>query len=179
MHLNAFDYAILAVIALSILISFFRGFMRETISLATWVLGVIIALRFSPMVAQWMQPTIDSPLLRYVIAFVALFAVVFIVGFLVGLLVKGALNVTGLTIFDRLLGAVFGAVRGVLFVAVVLLFISMTSYEASPWAKHSQLTVVLKPMVKWLGGYLPEQIQHVSRWMGIDEAPDQQTKQGS
>jgi membrane protein required for colicin V production len=171
MHFNWFDYAILGVIVLSILISFFRGFLRETISLATWVLGVIIALRFSPAVAKWLESLIDSVMLRYIIAFIALFVVVFIVGFLINLILKGALNMSGLTIFDRLLGVLFGTARGVLLVTVMLLFVSMTSYEASPWAQNSQLTVVFKPMVAWLGGYMPEQLQQISKWMGIENMP--------
>lgn len=171
MSLNWFDFGIIAVLLLSIAISFFRGFLRETISLITWVAGMIFAIRFAPTVSDWMINIISTELLRYIIAFVVLFMAVFIVGLLITMAVKRGVDATGLTMADRLLGGAFGAARGILLVAIVLMFMTMTSFKDMKVVAGSELTTSFMPMVAWLDGFLPQQLQQFAKWMHINDNP--------
>ncbi len=164
-HLNWFDFVIVAVIILSVVISFFRGFLREAISLITWIMGVLVALKFAPRVSELMQSFIHASTLRYLVAFIILFALVFIFGFIINMLVKRLVDVSGLGIVDRVFGIVFGAARGLIAVGVVLMFIGVTPMEDARWATTSQLASEFTPMVVWLDSFLPEQLQEVSQWV--------------
>lgn len=169
MTLNWFDFGIITVLVLSILISFFRGFLREAISLITWVAGIILALRYAPAGAGWLSGVIRTPMLSYVIAFVLIFLAVFIVGLMIGVLIKRAVNATGLSFADRMMGGAFGAARGILLVAIVLMFMTMTAFKDMDAVAQSELSPTFMPLVSWLDGYLPEQLQHVTQWMAIDD----------
>ena len=169
MSLNWFDFSIIGVIALSILISFFRGFLRETISLISWVSGLIVAIRFAPTASNYLNGIIATETLRYVITFVLLFVAVFIVGLLVNMVIKRSVDASGLGFADRLLGSTFGAARGILLVAIVLMFIMMTASKDTDVIAQSELSPFFMPLVSWLDGFLPEQLQQVTRWLAIDD----------
>lgn len=164
-NLNWFDFVLMAIILLSIIISFFRGFLREAISLVTWVAGVVVALKFAPRVASLLEGTVNAGTLRYMIAFLALFLGVFILGFIVNIIVKRAVDFSGLSMVDRGLGVLFGSARGLVAVAVVLMFTSVTPMQNAKWASESQLAPKFTPLVVWLDGFMPEQIRNVSQWV--------------
>jgi len=165
MHLNWFDFVIIGVIILSVLVSFFRGFLRETISLVSWIAGVVIALRFSQQASSWFESFVSSPTLRYIFAFIALFIAVLIVGMLVGFVVKKGIDASGFSIADRMLGAIFGFARGVLLIAIVLIFVTMTQFKNTDAIVHSELTSTFMPLVTWLNSIFPKQIDQVKQWI--------------
>lgn len=169
MSLNWFDFAIIAVIGLSVLISLFRGFLRETISLVTWIAAIIVGIRFMPQVSDWFKASIASPGLRNVLAFIALFLAVFILGTIVGVIIKRCVDATGFSIVDRLLGGVFGAARGVLLVAVLLIFLSMTQYQNSDMILNSRIVPIAMPFNGWLKQFFPAQLEQVKQWMTQDK----------
>lgn len=164
-HLNWLDFVIIAIIILSIFISFFRGFLREAMSLITWIMGVLVALKFASRVSDLLPTFVHSSMLRYLIAFVALFIAVFILGFIVNIIVKRLIDMTGLTIVDRVLGIIFGSARGLIAVGVILMFISMSSMQKESWVTSSQLAPEFIPLVTWLDSFLPEQLRNVSQWV--------------
>ena len=171
MNFNWFDFSIIAVVGLSILISFFRGFLREAVSLVTWVAGLIFAMHFAPKAANWLNGVIATEMLRYVITFILLFMAVFLVGLLINFAIKRGVDVSGLRFADRLLGAAFGAARGILLVAIVLMFMTMTAFKDMDGMVNSELSTSLMPLVAWLDGFLPEQLQQVTQWLAIDNSP--------
>ena len=164
-HLNWFDFVMMAVILLSIVISFFRGFVREAVSVVTWILGIVIALKYAPIMSYYIPSFVTSNTLRYVAAFIALFMLIFILGFTLNVFLKRLIDVTGLSFVDRVLGVVFGAVRGLIVAAIVLMFVGVTSLQKSAWAQHSQLAPEFSPLISWLDRFLPEQMQGVTQWV--------------
>lgn len=119
---NATDWVIVGVVAVSMLLSVLRGFTREALSLASWVLalmgGRILAPALSALFVDW----IDNPELRELVAFGCLFLVILIVGMLVAHLVSEAVLDSALSFGDRLLGMAFGLARGVLVAVVGIAF---------------------------------------------------------
>ncbi len=146
--MNLADGIILVVIAISALLSVRRGFTREAFSLLTWVAAFIIARLFSPAFELVLENQISTPSLRFIVAFGSLFPLTLIVGALINHLLGELIRVTGLSSTDRLLGMVFGALRGILLM-VVLVALGRQIFAADRWWQESVLVPHLVMMETW------------------------------
>lgn len=154
-HFNWIDFIIIGIIVFSIIIGFFRGFIREAVSLLIWISAVIIAFKFSEPMKIHLQPWINSDSLRYVVAFIGLFLAVFIFGIFINLILHMLVKKTGLTITNRLLGIFFGAGRSLLIIAILLMFISVGNIEDKSVVVQSQLAPKFESIVAWLNQFFP------------------------
>jgi membrane protein required for colicin V production len=152
------DYAILAVIAISTLVGALRGFIKEVFSLLVWVAAFFVAYHFGGDVAALMEDSVTLPSARTAMAFTGLFVVVLLVGGLVNYLLGRLVETTGLSGTDRLLGGVFGAVRGLGLVLAVLLVAGLTPIPADPWWQESRTIMRMMPLVEWAASFLPKPI---------------------
>lgn len=142
------DLFILGIIAVSAVISLWRGFVREAFSLVTWAAAFIIARLFSPKIDILLSKTIDMPSLRMAVAFLLLFIGVLIVGALISKFIQLLVKATGLSGTDRMLGMVFGALRGVLIITVLIaLFRPMIEEDA--WWQDSYLAPHFVSLEGW------------------------------
>jgi membrane protein required for colicin V production len=145
------DVAFIAVILVSALISLVRGFVREVISIAVWVGAFWIGIRFAAELAFHLEPFIASPTLRLGSAFAALFIATLLLGALVNFLATTLIGKTGLTGTDRALGMVFGALRGVVIVAILVMLAGLTAVPRETWWQRSVLAGQLQPWVCLIG----------------------------
>ena len=120
--MNWIDWAIVAILGLSTLISLKRGFVKEALSLLAWVVAFLVSTGFSVRLSTQLTEFIANDSIRYVSAYVLLFAATLMLGSLLNMLLAQIIKVTGLSGADRLLGTVFGFTRG-LVVVLVLLFV--------------------------------------------------------
>ncbi|WP_217518047.1 CvpA family protein [Vibrio metschnikovii] len=137
--MNWLDIVILSVIGLSALISLLRGFAKEALSLVIWFAAFYIASEYYAKLAVYFS-NIKDEMFRNGSAIAVLFIATLIVGAIVNYVISQLVDKTGLSGTDRILGVVFGALRGVLIVAAALFF--MDAFTASPnaeWWKGSQL----------------------------------------
>ncbi|MBA4501887.1 CvpA family protein [Marinobacterium marinum] len=137
--MNWADWTIIAIIAISSLMSLKRGFVREAVSLLTWVTAFVLARLFSPSLSVLLEAYIQTPSLRLVSAFAILFIVTLIAGALVGALFSALVSATGLTSSDRVLGMGFGLVRGGLVIVVMVALLEMTPAVQDRWWLESEL----------------------------------------
>lgn len=152
------DIVVLAIVGMSVLIGLFRGFIKESISLATWVLGIWVGLVFSTPLAQRLPVGIESLTVKTAIAFVAIFIVVLLLGGIVNYLAGQLIDKTGLSGTDRMLGMVFGLVRGGLLVSVLVLLANLTNMPAEAWWKESAALPYFNEIALWIKGMLPESL---------------------
>ena len=152
------DYVVLAIIAISILVGAIRGFVKEAFSLAVWAAAFLIAFQFSGVLAMQLENHIELPSARTSLAFASLFILVLLVGGLVTFLVGKLVEKTGLDGTDRLLGGVFGGVRGLAIVLAVILVAGLTPVPQDPWWQQSKTIQSLMPLAEWSAQFLPDYI---------------------
>jgi len=152
------DYAILAVIAISVLVGALRGFIKEVFSLLVWAAAFFVAYQYGGDVAGLMEDAIELPSARTAMGFTGLFVAVLLVGGLLNYLLGKLVVGTGLSGTDRLLGGVFGAARGLALVVATLLVTGLTPLPADPWWNESPTIARMMPLVDWAASFLPESI---------------------
>lgn len=162
------DYVIIGIITISMLVGAIRGFVKEAFALAVWVVAFVVAFQYSGTLAMQLEDHIALPSARTSLAFAGLFLAVLLVGglltYLVGLLVEK----TGLSGTDRLLGGVFGGIRGLILVLVLMLVAGLTPVPQDPWWQQSRTIQSLMPLAEWSAQYLPEYIlEHLE--LRVDE----------
>lgn len=148
------DIAILALIGLSALISLVRGFVKEAMSLAVWIAAFFIASHFYQDLAAYLGG-IQDEMVRNASAIAILFVVTLIVGALINYVLGQLVIKTGLSGTDRILGLVFGVLRGVLIVSALLFFAdSFTAINEEDWWQASLLIPHFEIYIQWFFSYL-------------------------
>lgn len=168
--MNGLDYGILVVVAISAVVGLWRGFMRETVSLLVWIAAFGIAMSFSSLLADSMSAMIASPSLRAVMAFILIFVTVMIIGVIVNYLLASLLKKTGLRTSDRMLGGLFGIVRGMLVVALITIVVELTPLVDSESWRESTIVAYLQPVMGQMQKYFPAEMHvgGVQGWGGFD-----------
>lgn len=161
-HFNWADYAIIGIIVFSALISLIRGFVREALSLVTWIAALWLAYKFTPLFSSYLTQYIHSPTIRFVVGFFIIFIVVLIIGALINFTISSLVVRTGLSGSDRVVGLVFGAARGILLIGILVLLAGLTTMPKSAWYEQSQLIPNFNGLSAWLKQILPEQLNQLS-----------------
>lgn len=157
--MNWIDLIIIALIVVSGLISLFRGFVREFFSLATWIVGIWLGIRHAAEVAEVLPEALSDATLRLGVGFALIFIGVLIVGGILGVLANRLVRGSGLTGTDRSLGVIFGLLRGVVLVAVLIFAASLTLMPEESWWENSRLIPELERLVDWMVAQLPDSWQ--------------------
>jgi len=157
--LNLFDYLLLAIAGFSMVLSLWRGFVREIISLIGLIASFVIAGRASGMAAELVKdwiPVITDSTVAGLAGFGLVFVCVMLLVALIGSLIRKLVDMADLTASDRTLGMVFGLARGLLLIG--LFFLIYTSYAKpdTAWMKNSVLTPYAVQMGNMLGKVIPE-----------------------
>lgn len=156
--MTPYDYAMLAIVGLSIAISLWRGLVREVVSLLSWLVALWVASRFGVAAAAWVPAAITSPPVRYVTAFAVLFLGTVFVLELLAFLVAKLLSAIGVGFMDRMLGAIFGLARGVLIAWVLTLIGGFTTLPQRDWWRDAVLAPPLQTAVLAARPLLPMEI---------------------
>jgi membrane protein required for colicin V production len=151
------DYIIIGIIGLSALISLVRGFMREALSLIVWILAFWVAWTFFRELAIHLH-WFSVPSVQLGVAFILLVIASLIIGALVNFIVGQLVERTGLSGTDRLIGMLFGAARGGVLVAILVLLAGLTPLPNDPWWSESQLIGYFQDLAIWLKSLLPADI---------------------
>ncbi|OUR86413.1 colicin V production CvpA [Methylophaga sp. 42_8_T64] len=152
------DYVIIGIILISSGISIVRGFIKEVLSLISWILAFWVALMFHAHLATLLTDYVSTPSIRLFAAFFTLFLVTLVLGALVNHLISQLVEKTGLTGTDRSLGVIFGLLRGVAIVTLLVLLAGATPMPADSWWQNSLLLEYFEQMAIWARSFLPNDI---------------------
>lgn len=152
------DYVVLGIIFVSILVSIMRGFVREILSLAGWVIAFMTAGSFAGQFEPMLPSSITGESLRILIAFVVVFISVLLVMMLVTMLLSSAIKSVGLGFIDRLLGAFFGFLRGFVVVMILVLIAGLTGLPKQPFWQQALLNRPLETAAMEIVAWLPNEI---------------------
>ena len=153
--LTAVDWMLLVVLALSFLLGLWRGIVQEVLSLAGWVAAFYVSQMYAPAAAAWLPMEGSSQMLRYAAGFVVVFVAVLAATVLVSLVVKKLVSAVGLGPLDRLLGSVFGLMRGVVILLAVTVLVGMTPMRETEDWKQAQGALWLQQLLHELKPVLP------------------------
>ena len=156
--MNWVDYAIIAIVIVSVVISVFRGFLREAISLAGWVLAFWLAITFADDVSALFANWISQPSMRHGVVFIAIVLGTLLITAVVMYLVRIVVDKTEITGTDRALGIVFGVARGVVIVAILVLFAGLTALPKDPWWKESVFLPHFQVLAVEIQSLLPPEV---------------------
>lgn len=145
------DILIIVVIVIALAMGAWRGFIHETLSLLAWVASFVIARLFAPDVAQWIEQYIESQALILLLSWIIPFLSTLIAFNLLKVLLISIITVVGLRPVDRLLGAVFGALKGALLVTAAVLIIQLVlSRSGEPFKTESRLVPHFQVIALWM-----------------------------
>ena len=147
--LAPFDWTIIAVVVISTLISLRRGFLKEALSLGTWIAAFVVARQFHSPMDQLLETQIVDSLMRSIAAFAVLFIGTLLVGSALGFLLGALINASGLSSTDLLLGMVFGFARGALIVTVVIGLLNLTPLVNDSWYTNASLVPHFETVAQW------------------------------
>jgi len=160
------DGLIVAVIGLSAVVSLWRGFVKEAISLLSWIAAFAVAIAMTPQLSQLLAETISTAALRMLLAFLLLFFSTLLVGGLINRLLASLLKISGLSGTDRLLGMVFGVFRGVIVVLAFLVIVPpVVAVEDQIWWRESLLIPQFSLLQSWALATFGDISQWQPQWL--------------
>jgi len=136
------DLLIVFVCVASACFGLWRGFAKEALSVATWLAAIWLAWRFSWTVEPLLGDWVSAPELKIWAARTIIFVIVMVLGGLVAWLIRELIRHTGLSGTDRMLGGLFGLLRGVLILGLAVIAMQFSGLDNDPWWQQAQLKPV-------------------------------------
>jgi membrane protein required for colicin V production len=138
--MNWADWVIVGILLVSCLFGLIRGLMREALSLVIWIIAALCARIFLGSVEPLLVSVIDNPSVRTLSAILIIFISVLILGAFVQYLMGILIKFSGLSFLDRSLGIVFGILRGLVIIMLILIVSpKLTQIQQNPWWQESYL----------------------------------------
>lgn len=156
--MTAFDFVVLGIVGLSFLLGIGRGVISEILAVASWILAFLAAKTMHGSLAGVLTAWMSDPVLRKAMAMTAIVLFVLLAGTAARILIAKIVAAAGLGLVDRLLGGLFGLVRGILVAIVLVMLGGMTVLPRQPWWKDAALSPPLETLAVAAKGYLPQDL---------------------
>ena len=162
--MTGFDYAIIAILAASVLLGAWRGMVSEVMALGAWVVAFLIARQWGEQVGtQLLAPYLTVPFWQVAGGWILLFIVALLVTSIFRVLIRKTLHAIGLGFFDRTLGMVFGGARGILVVLLLVAIGGMTKLPEESWWRQARLAPLAEQGVTLIKPWLPDDLaKHIA-----------------
>ena len=156
--MTSFDYIILLIIGISIVVSMMRGAVREVLAIAGWLAAFYVAKTYATQLIPLLPADIPSESLKVLAAFVILFLGVLLISSLLCIALSGILKKIGHNWLNRGIGAVFGFARGLLIVCVLVFLAGLTSFPKDARWTNAMFSAPLEALVKAMLPLVPQTV---------------------
>lgn len=156
--MTAFDYVILGIVLVSGLLGLLRGLLKEVFSLLAYLLSFLAAIWWGPALIPMLARYIDQAVLTVGLAYFLVFIISLLILGLLNKTIAALVDVTGLGSADRGLGFLFGVVRGVVLVLILVLIAGWSALPHETWWIESNFAHLAVDGVRQLKLWLPEDI---------------------
>lgn len=158
MTLNILDIILIAGIAFSVLVGFLRGFIREILSILCWVIAFWVAYTFLSFGESLFEQHLPEGI-RTIAGFIVIFIITLLIVSIVSAILYRLFSATGITGTDRTLGGLFGFLRAVLIVSVIVALVGATTLPRSDWWQQSALIRYFVPISDMIIDILPPSVR--------------------
>ena len=150
------DVLILVVLVGSTLIGLLRGFVREAVSLVFWVTAIWAAWKFGPLVVPHLGGLLADPSVAPWVGRLVVLILVLLIGWVIGMLLTLFTGSIGLGVLDRLIGLLFGVVRGMVLVGLLVIGAELLHLNREEWWNRSKLVPYGETAGDWLRAMVGE-----------------------
>lgn len=157
--MNALDIVIGLILAYTLIRGVFRGLVEEIASIFGVFTGIYGAVFYYPQGAVFLSRWIAEPAYRNIISFLVIFGLIFVVVGVLGILIKYLLNIASLGWLDRLCGAAFGGIKGVLIAGVLLLALTSFLPRGTALVRQSHLAPHVNVIAQRLAKIIPQDMR--------------------
>ncbi|MGZ5007484.1 MAG: CvpA family protein [Methylobacter sp.] len=144
------DFTFIGFVFISVVTGLLRGLGKEVFSLVFWILAIGVGLMFSREFSAFLESIISHPSVRIAASFMALLTITLSLGGLIGFLLSVLTKKTSLTFTDRFGGMIFGVIRGLIIVTVVVIMAGLTPLPKDSWWTESTLIPPFQMLALWL-----------------------------
>lgn len=159
--MTGFDYAVIAIFLISLLLGVKRGLVYEVLSLLGWPLAFVLSKWFAANIAPMMP---GEETMRAVLAYALVFIAALIVWIVAVRLLSKLVKAVGLGWMDGMMGALFGLLRGALVVLVLVWLGGLTRFPEQPFWRDAQTSRAAEDVALWSKVWLPENIARRIRY---------------
>ncbi len=171
---NWFDICLLAMVFLSVIVGFSRGFFQEAMTVSAWALAFVMAYLYAVPWSVHLQTYIDSPSLRIIILALAMLIVTLVLAKIISRIVAVLLKFSGLKGFDHILGIIFGGLRGWLVVMLIVLALVSLQLNKDQWFTQSKVVPWVNKSTQLVKKRIPADVK--KWWYGDKAEPKPVTK---
>lgn len=162
--MTSFDYAVIVIVSLSVIVSVMRGLLKEVLAILGWVVAFYVAKTYSSQILPMMPVEIPTESLRMLASFLVLFVATLIVSSLLAIALASIFKKMDLGWLNRSLGALFGLVRGVLIIGIIVFLAGLTSIPQDARWRNAMLSSPLEALVigakPWVAGNMATYIKY-------------------
>jgi membrane protein required for colicin V production len=152
--MNFIDYAILIILLVSLFLGFFRGFLSEAIGLISWLGGLWLAWHYAYVVEPHLGGMLSqAPLGTWAARAIILLAVL-VIGWLIAGIASYFAHQSGISLMlDRLLGVLFGCIRGMVLISVAVMLGLQVQLDRTDWWRASRFMPIAVEVSGWIKGF--------------------------
>ena len=165
------DIIIAVALLVSIVVGFVRGFVKESISIAALVIAIWASLYFGPAVGEVSQSWLSSVEAQTWFGRILVFAIVLSVGGLLGWGISKLIRLSVLSGLDRMMGSLFGMLRGIIVVALLVIFGQYSGFDNDEWWLDSRLLPHFEVVADWIKVMAPVGYELIVPDQVADELP--------
>jgi membrane protein required for colicin V production len=157
---NWLDVVIVAILAISVVGGFAKGFARTAVGLGATLVGLLCGLWFYNLAGQYFEPYVSSRGIAHFLGFLVIFVGITVCGAALGALLAKIFDIAGLSWLDRLLGGAFGVLRGALTcIALVMLMLAFDPNPPTTSVANSRFAPYVGGASEWLAAITPYELK--------------------